>query len=234
MRPPPHGSRRLAWCLLLALAAPPSAATAGEAGVFELASLNRSHDRLAADIAPIESGPVRVLLSSPHHVLTLISNRLVLRPLADGVYDLDLQLEFAGRGQLIADLDLSGARSRLEDELTVPSQRRTVVAKVRIARSASGYLLTPLELPASFEVAIESRLGGQLVSVCRGLSAFGLLPLSCDQLERSLSLVSVPMPAPGETYLLDLDRLSPAERAEIDAFLTRTGAVFLPAPGGPR
>lgn len=224
---------KLGRCLLLGfpalwLATAATGAAAAEAGVFELASLNRRHDRLAADIAPIEAGGITVQLSSPQHVLTLISNRVVLRPLSSGVYDLALQLEFAGHGKLLADLDLSGARSRLEDELTVPSQLRTVVAKVKIARSASGYLVTPLELPAKFEVAIESRLGGQLVAVCKGLSVFGVLPLSCDQLERSLSLVAVPMPAPGETYLFELDRLSPGERGAIDAFLTRTG-VALPA-----
>ncbi len=217
----------LAMFLIAAAAAADDAAR--DAGVFEFGSLNRSHDRLAADIAPIESGAVVVRLSSPRHLLTLISNRVVLRPLASGVYDLALQLEFSGSGQLIADLDVSGMRSKLEDELVVPVQKRTVVAKVQIARSASGYLLTPVELPTRFEVSIESRLGAQLVSVCKGLSAFGLLPLSCAELERSLSLVAVPMPAPGETYLLETDRLSAAERSAVDAFLTRTGAKFLSA-----
>ncbi len=200
-------------------------AFAAETGVFELGSLNKRYDHLTSDLAPIETGGIKVQLSSPQHELSLLSNRLVLRPLGPGSYDLALQIEFGGSGSLIADLDVSGAASRLTDELVVPAQRRTVLAKVKIARSRSGYLITPLELPSDFQVEIESRLGSQLVAACRPLGL--LMPLNCDDLERALTLVSIPMPAPGETYLFESERLAESERRDLDAYLKRTGATFL-------
>lgn len=202
-----------------------TAASADEAGVFELASINRTYDHLTSDLAPIETGGMTVQLSSPRHELALLSNRLVLRPLSPGSYDLALQVEFSGTGSLIADLDLSGAKSRLTDELTVPAQRRTVLAKVKIARSRSGYLITPLELPKELQVEIESRLGSQLVGACKPLAL--LMPLDCGGLERALTLISIPMPGPGETYLFESERLAEGERRTLDAFLKRTGATFL-------
>lgn len=213
--------RTLAATLLLA----GTSAFAAETGVFELASVNRKYDHLASDLAPIETGGMTVQLSSPQHELALLSNRLVLRPLGQGSYDLALQLEFSGTGSLVADLDVAGARSRLTDELTVPAQRRTLLAKVKIARSRSGYLITPLELPQELQVEIESRLGSQLVAACRPLSL--LMPLDCGGLERALTLISVPMPPPGETYLFESQRLAEGERRDLDAYLERTGATFL-------
>lgn len=209
-------------CATIFLAA---SAFAAETGVFELGSINKKYDHLTSDLAPVETGGVKVELSSPRNELSLLSNRMVLRPLGQGSYDLALQLEFGGSGSLVADLDVSGAKSRLTDELTVPPQRRTVLAKIKIARSRSGYLITPTELPKAFEVEIESRLGSQLVSACKPLGLF--MPLDCASLERAFTLVSIPMPAPGETYLFESSRLAEGERRDLDAYLKRTGATFL-------
>ncbi len=211
-----------AFAIVLFLA---TSAFAAETGIFELGSINKKYDHLTSDLAPVETGGVKVELSSPRNELSLLSNRMVLRPLGQGSYDLALQIEFGGSGSLIADLDVSGAKSRLTDELTVPPQRRTVLAKIKIARSRSGYLITPTELPKAFEVEIESRLGSQLVAACKPLGL--LMPLDCGSLERAFTLVSIPMPALGETYLFEGDRLAEGERRDLDAYLKRTGATFL-------
>jgi hypothetical protein len=220
----------LSWVALSGVAGAAAQAPAPQAapapGVFELESLNHRYERLAPDLIPFTSGPFTVALSSPEHQLDLRFNRIVLRPQEKGVYGLALQLEFAGQGRLIADLTVAGSQSRFEDLLTVPAQRRTVLGTVRIARSKSGYLVTPTTLPETFGIEIESRIGQQLVGACKSLAMLGLGG-SCDDLERAFSLVQVPLPAPGETYLVESSRLSVAERQKLDAFLTQTGAIFL-------
>lgn len=212
--------------LALTLLAAGAARGAAPAGVFEFQSLNRRYDHLASDIAPYAAGPLTVSLSSPQHELALLSNRLVLTPLGKGSYELSLAVEFAGSGLLVADLDVSGTKSRFNDVLTVPAQRRSITARVEIARSKSGYLITPRELPRIIEITIQSQLGGQLLTACRPLAL--LVALDCGALEQAFSRVEVPLPAPGETYLFELERLSEAERHTLDAFLTQTGAMRLP------
>ena len=217
--------RAAALTSLLALAAGVGIG-ASPAGVFEFKSLNRRYSQLTSDIAPYTTGPLTVYLSSPRHELELVSNRLALTPLGKGAYQLALTVEFAGNGDLVADLDVSGTKSRFTDLLTVPPQQRTVEAKVEIARSKSGFLITPRELPASFNITIQSRLGGQLLTACRPLSL--LVALDCGALEQAFTRVEVPLPPTGETYLFELERLSEAERHGFDAFLAQTGALTLP------
>ncbi len=217
------GAAAAVACLaVLALAAAP--APADPPGIFELASLNQRYEHLAPDIIPFESGPFVVALTSPEHQLELLSNRIVLRPEAEGgVYGLALQLEMQGEGKLVADLTVAGATSRFADVLTVPRQRRAVLGRVRIARSPSGYLVTPLELPPTFGVEIQSRVGQQLFGACRSLAILGL-GSACQDLERAFSHVEVPLPQPGETYLVERRRLGAAEQHQLDGFLDRTGA----------
>ncbi|HEX4952919.1 MAG TPA: hypothetical protein VF017_05930 [Thermoanaerobaculia bacterium] len=217
--PTPRSCRLLPGCLValasLLAVAPPAAA---EPGVFELSSLNRSYERLAPDIVPIELGGIAIHLSSPRHHLLLAKNRLVLRPLPDGTFDAALQLEFSGQGRLVADIDLSGSPTRIEDELTVPAQRRTLMARVRLVASPEGWLVTPLEMAKTFDVEIDSRLGGRLVALCQG---FGILlgGVDCDAFASLVGVARIPLPEVGETYLVDKDRLSQAEGQALDAYL---------------
>lgn len=204
-------------------AAPVVGAAAGSrsGGVFELTSLNHRYEEMGTGLAPIRQGPITIQLSSPRHQLDLLSNRLELVPGADGSYGVTLDLEFSGGGALVADFDVSGVRSHLEDELEVPAQKRTLVARARISRTSAGYEVTPLELPATFEVTIHSRVGSQLVSACSSLAALGLVPTSCDSLGQALSTAVIPLPAPGETYLLEAERFSAADRRRLDDFLAK-------------
>lgn len=204
----------LCWA---SLAVAPAALPALEPGVFEMGSLNRRYDELAPEMVPWREGAVAVELSSPRQELSLFYNRIVLRPQADGSFGLTLVLEFGGSADLVADLDLSGARSRLTDHIVVPRQRRTVMSRVKLLQGKDGYLVTVLELPKSFEVEIESQLGSRLVSACRPLAV--LLAMDCTVLEQIFTRVTVPMPPPGETYYFEYARLSPGERAAIDRYL---------------
>ncbi len=215
----PRPSRLLPGFLAALLALPGGALPATEPGVFELSSLNRSYERLAPDIVPIEVGGITIRLSSPRHHLLLAKNRLVLRPRPDGTFDAALQLEFSGRGHLVADIDLSGTPTRIEDELTVPAQRRTLMARVRLIPSAEGYLVTPLEMPETFDVEIDSRLGGRLVGLCQGIVILALGGVDCDAFAGLVGVARIPLPAVGETYLVEKDRISEVERQLLDAYL---------------
>lgn len=200
----------------LVLAAEP---VASGAEVFHFPELDRRYQQLATQMAPWQEGGLTVALSSPENELELLGHRLVLTPRADGSHDVELTLDFAGSGTLIAALDLAGAPSRFEDRLTVPRQSRTIPARVRLAAVPEGYSITTLMLPVAFPVVIESRLGSQLVAACLPLAALGLAPVSCDDLHRAFSLVRLPLPEPGETYLFTAERFSPQSRQRLDRYL---------------
>lgn len=247
MLPEPSTTRalRTAGVLLLAglVGLPPAGARAAEQGsagsatpaspagppeVLELTRLNGTYTQLAPEMAPVRRAGVTITLSSPQHELHLSDSRLTLTPLADGSHRALLELELAGRGILVADLNAAGAASRFEDELEVPRQRRTLSGRVRIARSGEDYLVTTEALQETFEVAITSRLGSQLVAACKPLSVLALMALDCDGLERLFSQVAVPLPAPGETYVVEGARFSPEVRARLDAYLARTAGAASP------
>lgn len=231
----------LLWAALVAVPAPgaragqqgpggsgASATPVGPPEVLELTRLNGTYTQLAPEMVPVQRGGVTITLSSPEHELHLTDSRLTLTPLSDGSHQALLELEFAGRGILVADLAVSGAGSQLEDELEVPRQRRTLSGRVRIVRSQEDYLVTTEALQETFEVEIKSRLGGQLVAACKPLSVLALMALDCDGLERVFSQVAVPLPAPGETYIVEGARFSPEVRSRLDAYLARTDGAASP------
>jgi len=201
----------------------------GRTEVFHFAELDRRYEELTPDMVPVREGTLSVALSSPKNQLDLFDHRLTLSPRPDGTHDATLSLDFAGSGTLIAELNLGGAASRFEDELTVPRQRRQLAARVRITPVPEGYSITLVELPPDFEVAIESRLGQQLVGACLPLAALGLAPIRCDSLNRAFSQVQVPLPAAGETWFFEAHRLSPESRQQLDRYL---GQSALPGPEG--
>ncbi len=167
-------------------------------------------------------GPLTVHLSSPDNHLTLRSHRLRLTPLGDGSHRAEVVADFSGAGHLVARVELAGAVSRLDDDVEVPPQTRTVVARVVIARDADGgYRVTPLEMPPSLPVTLHSGLAGRLGDLC---GSFALLPgfgLDCAAVRGALSTANVPLPAPGETFPVPTERLSAGDRARLDAYLAR-------------
>ena len=207
--------------VLLLLAAVPAAASGPDTVVLELDRLERTYQDLAPDMAPVERGPVIIQLSSPAHRLDLRDARLSLTPVGDGSHDALLELEFEGAGTVIADFQMAESASSLTDELVVPLQRRSVTARVRFERTETGYLVTTESLDPTFEVEIDSRVGRQLVTACRPLSMLGLLQISCDGLERAVTNAVIPMPSPGETYIIDREQFTPAVADILDGYLDR-------------
>ncbi len=201
-----------------ALAGPPLGAA--EPRSFSFGKLNRSYENLVGDLQPITQGPLTVELSSPSHTLVLKSNKLLLTPLGEGAaaaHQAHLELELMGKGQLVADVEGAGLRTRLQDELFVPPQVLALDGRIRLARGEGGYQVTPLELPRQVEVKIQSKLSNDLLSLCDGVALF--TGLDCGALERSLSVATIPLPAVGESYLLADGDLSEADRAALDALL---------------
>jgi hypothetical protein len=188
------------------------------AKVFVFERLNKSYVDVSPEIVPIREGPLTIRLSSPHHVLTLRHHTLKMIPLSDGMHNARLQVEFLGSGDLIADLDLVGLNSKLEDNVTIPLQTKTINGRARLSRSQGGYSIIPVVLPATVELEIQSGIAKRLVGWCDQVSWLPSSILDCNKLDRSLSKVSVPVPQDRSYFLSDSD-LTEEERAEIDRYL---------------
>ena len=203
--------------LCFALWAVSSQAASPKPGRFEFAQVNRSYTDLATDIAPVHISGMTVQLDSPTHQLTIHANELKLVPQEDGSYLTELSLRFSGRGELLADIRMAGVPSHLEDELVVPEQTRVLYLRARFASDPLGYLVTTETMPKSLSVAIESRLGGNLVTVCQRVGR--LLGLDCGGLNKAFSEIDLPLPEAGETYLIEFSQLGKADSRKLDRYL---------------
>lgn len=202
-------------------AAPAERVVAGASlapAVFEFPSLNRAYRMDDSAVAPVRQGPVTIFLSSPRNSFVLKAHSVTLLPLGDGTYRASVGVDFLGSGDLVADLvTQAGTSSRLEDLVVMPRQQVRLDGRVRFARVAEGWDVTALSLPRQVEIGIQSRLVGNLVTLCGQMAVF--LGLDCDGLDRSLSRVEVPLPEPGSVFFLPAGELTPAEAAAFDAFL---------------
>ena len=175
---------------------------------------------------PIVQGPISVRLASPRNKIVLRSHRLRLAPTyADGSYAAELQVEFFGKGELTADVDLAGHGRRLQEEVVVPPQRKVLGGRVRVARARDGgYLVTPLSMPRAIAVEIRSRLADDVVGLCENIASLPFSTLDCDGLDRALSTAVVPLPQAGEPFRLEARDVTAAERRQLDGFLAATAA----------
>lgn len=204
--------------LLSASAIPPGDAGAKTARIFVFDRFNKAYEDLAPPLEPIRQGPLTIRLSSPKHVLVLLSHVLQVRPNGDGTHDALLQAEFEGSGDLTADLDLLGLPGRIQDRFLIPLQKKKIHGRVRMDRVAEGYRITPLELPEQVEVEIRTGMGNRLVDWCRRMAQVPLSPLECGGLDRSLSQLEIPMPK-DETYVVSEADLTEEERRALDEYL---------------
>ncbi|HEX3529778.1 MAG TPA: hypothetical protein VH988_22185, partial [Thermoanaerobaculia bacterium] len=100
---------------LLSTEVGPGAQAVPGAGNLRFERLNRTYSQVALEILPVEEGPVTVRLSSPRNSLVVRSHSLRLEPGAGNSFTADLQVEFLGKGWLVADVEVGGLSTRLQD-----------------------------------------------------------------------------------------------------------------------
>lgn len=204
----------LALTLLGAAPAPP--------GQLRFARLNRTYPDAVSDIAPVTEGLVTIRLSSPKNQMTLRNHLLRLEPGPGGSHSAELRVEFEGKGVLVADVDVAGFGTRLQDNVVVPPQAANLEGRVTVRKVPEGYLVRPEQLPPRVAVRIESGLAGRVVGVCQSASRISLAPMDCAGLASRLSRASVPLPSAGEEFLLEAAELTAAERQQLDSYLGRS------------
>ena len=176
---------------------------------------------------------MRIALSSPEHSMTLERHSARLVALGNSEYLTRLAIDFHGWGILAVRVDIGGVESELEDELALPSQSLVLEGLLKLEPVEAGYEITLLEaFQEQVAVKIESKIAGRIVPLCRQLSLV-LVNLDCDVLEETLSVVQVPMPAPGEVFLLPGEELTEGELEELNAFLEAGSAPPIGAPDAP-
>jgi hypothetical protein len=220
----PAGAARAAPARPAARPAAPARPAATAAADFAFRRLDHAYGQPVA-AAPVRAGKLVVRLASPRNKIVLRSHRLRLAPTyADGSYAAELTVDFFGKGRLVADVDLAGYGHRFEEEVLVPPQTKVLGGRVRVARSAGGYLVTPLSLPATLAVRIQSQVGNDVVGFCERLAAVPFSDLDCDGLDRALSTAVVPLPPAGEGFWIGPGDVSAAERQQLERYLAATGS----------
>ena len=200
-----------------------AAAPDGESTTFVFDRLNGTYLDLGGDVSEIQSGPITVRASSSSNRFQLIGNRLELTPLRNGNHRAKFWVHFEGEADVEAEVSmgpLSGGK--LEDKVTVPRQERTIRSQIKLERRGEDYLITVVRSPKEFDITIRSRLAGQLVSMCEGLTRFAF-GSNCDGLEAALSNPKVPMPEPGRELVLEADQLTAEEKLQLDSYLDSSG-----------
>jgi hypothetical protein len=215
-------SRELVFFMALwAVSAGASSAAdvAAETTTFVFDRLNGTYTDLAGEVRETTTGPILVRSNSPTNRLELIGNRIELTPLGDGVHRIDVWVQFEGEAEVEAELLMAGLSTGVvEDQVVVPNQERSVESRVNLERQDEDYLITVVETPKDFQISIQSRLASQLVSMCEGIARFAF-GASCESLESSLSNPKIPMPEPGEEFVLPGGELTAEERAQLEAYL---------------
>ncbi len=211
--------RAACWGLTLLLGTLASAT--GEGEHFQFHRANATYSNPDPQLAPVERGPMTLRLRSPSNSVDLLEHDLVLRPLGKGVHAAALRVELTGEGDLEADLMISGVATQLKDKVVLPRQTLLLEGEIRLDRVENGYRITAVRLQPEIKLRIESQLAGSLVSTCKRFSVLIPLGSSCLELERSLTEAAVPLPQEGETFLLGDPLLTPEDRHQLDAYLTR-------------
>jgi len=203
------------------IAALPARGWAAEDDFHHLQSdrVNGVHRDVPVDMVPFSGGGITVELTSPTNELEIHEHLVQLRPAADGTHEVVARVRFSGSAKLVAVLTLAGLPGSLEDDVVLPEQEKEIVARVELARSDEGILVTTVENPSEVEIAIQSQLAGRIITLCEGFSMIPGTGLACDGLEDAFSTVRLPIPPPGETYLIEYEALNTDERGQMDAYI---------------
>lgn len=213
--------RRLClWVGLLVTAV--VAAWAGDSIAIEFPRFNDTFRDMTPEIMPVASGGLTILLSSPTNSLTVRHHEVELESLGGNSYRFRGMVDLMGKADLIAEFS-AGMPGRVEDQVLLPIQRLELEGEVEIVRVAEGYDITTRVLPEEVEIAMQSRLGNQLLSLCDVLSI--LTGGDCSGLAAAFGRMRLPLPPPGETYRLAAETLTAEEREILDDYLSSVAVV---------
>lgn len=189
--------------------------------IFEMPRLNQVYGDVVREVLPIRQGPVVVRLEFLDHSIELKDHRLeVLHNLDENSFDFRVVATVQGEAEVKSSLEIAGVPANLQDQVRLPLQSISVSGTTEIRRDQEGYWISPQELPPFVEVEIESRLARKMVSLCKGLAFLPGMGSACEGLKQSLAFIRLPLPEPGETYLVPLSRLTEAELRKFDRYLT--------------
>lgn len=194
-------------------------AAEGVAQTFSFDRVNGVYSNPNPDLAPIRQGALTVQMRSPSNRVEVRENRLLLQANGDGTHSAWLTVEVQGEGALEADLLVAGMTSTMTDRVVLPPQTLLFEGRIRLERADGGYRVTGLEFQPEVRLEIESELAKGLVATCSRVSLLVPLAGGCQELERSLSTATVPMPEAGSTFLLSDDLLTDFDRKLLDAYL---------------
>ncbi len=203
--------------ILLAEMPPTDLSAEALPSTLELDYLNGVYEDLDSNLEPVRQGSLTIQFSSPEHRLTVHGNQLRLTAQGEGRVLAAFAVDFEGGGQLIADVSGIG---RFTDRVEAPRQRVKVHGTVRIARRQGGYLFTVESADPAVELEIQSGVADQIISACRAAAMIPFINLPCGGLETALAFISIPMPGPGEQFLLPSENLTADEAAFFDRFAT--------------
>jgi len=181
--------------------------------------VNGVHRDLETDLAPIEIGPVTVVLTSPTHSLEVFEHELSLAPGGSGAETATLRARYQGQAHLVAELEIAGMTSEIDDNIELPLQETEVSGLVEIVRVGDGYRVTALEAPSHVEIQVESDLAGRLGLLCRGFAVLAMGNVDCEAVDQAMSVVKVPLPEPGEEFFVAGEDLTEQERGQIESYL---------------
>ena len=185
--------------------------------------VNGVHSDLESDLAPIEVGPVKVVLTSPTHTLEVFEHELSLGPGKDGADAASLRVRYQGQAYLVAELEVAGMTSDIDDNIELPLQETEIAGLVEIAKEGDGYRVTALEAPSHVEIQVESDLAGQLGMLCRGFALLAMGNVDCEAVDQAMSVIRVPLPEPGEEFFIAGEDLTELEREQIESYLRQRG-----------
>ena len=181
--------------------------------------VNGVHSDLETDLTPIQIGPVTVALTSPSHALEVIEHELKLGAAEDGADRAGLRARFQGQAHLVAELEVGGMTSEIDDHVELPLQEIEIAGLIEIAREGDGYRVTVLEAPSQVEILVESDLAGRLGLLCQGFAILAMGSVDCEAVDQAMSVLKVPLPEPGEEFFVASEELTDQERDQIEGYL---------------
>lgn len=191
-----------------------------EPHTFEMPRLNEVYTNVISDVLPIRQGPITVQLKFLEHSVELRNHRLeVSRDSEEQSYRFRIVVTVQGEADVESHLEIAGLPASLEDEIRLPLQSISISGRADVWRDTEGYHVSPQELPPYIQVEIESHLAQNMVTLCNGLAFLPGFGSACEGLEQSLAFIRIPLPEPGDTYLVPLSVLTDEEIGEFDEYL---------------